>query len=499
MGSDDLNDQLGSLFSEDDLKKIEEEAQKLRDQSNSNPSNDKGFDYLLKDALGDKNNANNLSDLMSHLQKNMTDEQKNISNNMMKDLFDMISGKPINKEKLSDPLNSKNILKIAQNFIEVSSNKLVDQSIINSYYSFATNASLWLDGVISFDAIRLDDHQNFSIIRPTQWIDDTYEVWCRLALPNAKSSQNAFREQIKKQMGEISDEMPGALLGLNINGKETTLDLDSGAPIEDIVLSLSKNSFESQAGKSLGELSSIILYGSQYNIPISECKITLLPFNIQKFAKNNNIDFNQLSQMLMTKEIASVRLFKNTPWLKGYVLSIIESYSHSIKNNLESLASKIESIDVENMDDISNLVNSSDIDPLVTDEQKKLLKKLEVVLALIESWVEFVSFRASVAHIQDYSKISEALVRYKITNSTTESIFKNLIGIRLKSSQISSLSNKALKIWEKLYSDADDISEIDSIWGSQNSIDELILNNYNSFGIESNDIKIEHDWDSLLS
>jgi putative hydrolase len=352
----------------------------------------------------------------------------------------------------------------------------------------------------------LNNPNNVGILRPVEWIEQTTDVWVKFVTPIAKSTMETMRERIKQQSEEFKefendDDDPnsdiGAILGFNIGGKQANLELGKNANFEEIILSVGKASFSAQIGAAIADLSRVATYGSEFGIPLFQSKAVLLPYGVSEFAKEVDINKIEVEQYLALREVAGIRLFQAFPWLGSHLISLISSYSENIHFNFENLAEEVGEMLLENPNEMLGNLQSQDFAFKPTDDQKKQIAKMELILGLIDGWIDYVTFRSGLVDLSNIVKMKEYVSRYRLSGESYGKAFQNLIGITLHPTK----AREASILWEKLYQEKGNV-EAEKVWRHIDSVDSFIKENNHIFKVKKgdlDDLEIKHDWDSLLS
>jgi len=170
------------------------------------------------------------------------------------------------------------------------------------------------------------------------------------------------------------------------------------------------------------------------------------------------------SVFLLMREIARQRLFNATPWLGPQLLALIEHYAREISIDPATLR---EGFDFEQPDqmsparlaEISSQVENRLFRPASTPEQQAILSRLEVLISLVEGWVENVVSQAAAPWLASVAALTETMQRRRASNGPAERALKALLGLDLGSRRV----REAANLWAALEHDRG-IEQRDALW-----------------------------------
>lgn len=275
------------------------------------------------------------------------------------------------------------------------------------------------------DAVRLADHwldattdfpsgvQSTAAWSRAEWVEQTLEVWKVLVEPVAKSSVDsiggALPAEARAQAGPI----------VGILGKAV------GAILA------------TQLGSGLGALAGDVLSVSDIGLPLGPAgRAALLPANVATFADGLDVSEDDVLLYLALREAAHQRLFAHVPWLREHVIGAVTDYARGIQVNAEGIQSRMEEqlrgIDPTNPEAMQSLLEGGLFDLPKTPAQEAALQRLEVVLALVEGWVDEVVGQATAERMPAASKLQEAFRRRRAAGGPAEETFSTLVGLELR-------------------------------------------------------------------
>ncbi|SDE28965.1 zinc-dependent metalloprotease [Nocardioides lianchengensis] len=275
------------------------------------------------------------------------------------------------------------------------------------------------------DAVRLADHwldattdfpsgvQSTAAWSRAEWVESTLEVWKVLVEPVAQQSVDAIGGALPAE----AQAQAGPILG--ILGKAV------GAILA------------TQLGSGLGGLAGEVLSVSDIGLPLGPAgRAALLPTNVATFAEGLDVSEDDLLLYLALREVAHQRLFAHVPWLREHVIGAVTDYARGIQVNAEGMQARMEEqlrgIDPTNPEAMQSLLEGGMFDLPKTPAQEAALQRLEVVLALVEGWVDEVVGQATVERMPAASKLQEAFRRRRAAGGPAEETFSTLVGLELR-------------------------------------------------------------------
>jgi putative hydrolase len=275
------------------------------------------------------------------------------------------------------------------------------------------------------DAIRLADHwldattdfpsgvQSIAAWSRAEWVEQTLDVWKVLVEPVATSSVAAIGGALPAE----ARAQAGPLLGM------------LGKAVGAILAT--------QLGSGLGALAGEVLSVSDIGLPLGPAgKAALIPTNVATFAEGLDVTEDDLLLYLALREAAHQRLFAHVPWLREHVIGAVTDYARGIQVNAEGMQSRMEEqmrgIDPTNPEAMQSLLEGGMFDLPKTPAQEAALQRLEVVLALVEGWVDEVVGQATVERMPAATKMQEAFRRRRAAGGPAEETFSTLVGLELR-------------------------------------------------------------------
>ena len=147
--------------------------------------------------------------------------------------------------------------------------------------------------------------------------------------------------------------------------------------------------FGGQLGQALGSLAAEVLSAGDIGLPLGPAgTAALVPANIKAYGEGLELPDDEVRLYVALREAAHQRLFGHVPWLRGHVLSAVETYAAGITVNREAIEEAMGRVDptepgVDAGDRARGHLHARRTRP----QQKAALARLETALALVEGWV----------------------------------------------------------------------------------------------------------------
>ncbi|RFT32934.1 hydrolase, partial [Bifidobacteriaceae bacterium NR019] len=139
--------------------------------------------------------------------------------------------------------------------------------------------------------------------------------------------------------------------------------------------------------------------------------------------------------------------------------ALIIKYANGINIDLEAMEEQLRDVETMNPEAISGAVNLQNIGSNDSEEQRQALHSLETLLALVEGWVDCVTWQSGMAHIVHIEQLREMMRRERAAGGPAEVTFESLLGLHLRPRRM----REASQLWEKLTRERG-IEERDSLW-----------------------------------
>ncbi len=332
-----------------------------------------------------------------------------------------------------------------------------DQGNVNADVADATRralsqANLWLDITCNFNPAPGTPE----VLSRADWVEKTLEAWVKFANPVAKSVNEALTSVIEERFRDVDDaEVKGLFAGV------VPIPLPEGMnnPAQLMKL-LGNTSFAMQLGQAAGALSHEVHGSFDQGLALLQNPAGgLIPYNCIEYAKVWELDITEAMNYLALREAAHARLFASVPWLMPRFEALIIKYANGISIDLEAMEEQLRDVETMNPEAISGAVNLQNIGSNDSEEQRQALHSLETLLALVEGWVDCVTWQSGMAHIVHIEQLREMMRRERAAGGPAEVTFESLLGLHLRPRRM----REASQLWEKLTRERG-IEERDSLW-----------------------------------
>jgi putative hydrolase len=270
-----------------------------------------------------------------------------------------------------------------------------------------------------------------------EWIYKTLDVWRKLSEPVAG-----------RMIGAMSDLLPPEARA-------------QFGPMQSVFSVLGGALFGGQIGQALASLATEVLSSGDIGLPLGPAgTAALLPGNIKTYGEGLELPEDEVRIYVALREAAHQRLFEHVPWLRGHVLTAVETYANGITVNREAIEEAVSRIDPMNPESMQGIALEGIFAPEDTPAQKAALARLETVLALVEGWVCHVVDSAAGERLPNAVRLAEAFRRRRAAGGPAEHTFAALVGLELRPRRL----REATALWAAL-TEHRGIAGRDAIWG----------------------------------
>lgn len=370
------------------------------------------------------------------------------------------------------------------------------------YTQALSETSLWLDSATDFTPAP----GKTGLISRSEWIDSTADTWINLATPVAKATTEELSSVFDENFGGASfgglgsdsdgaDGEDGDNQVIGVFAGPVPIQLPDGVKKpSDIMRMLGVTSFSMQMGVNAAQLSKEVFGSFDQGIAmVNNAAGAVLPQNIDEYARRLDIPHYTVVNYLVLREQAFARLYSAAPWLPTRIQVLVEKYARGISVDRDAIERELRESTEMSPQGISGAVNMSNIAMKETDEQKEAKRSLETLLALVEGWVDCVTWRAAQAYLPQLDALREMLRRRRAVGGPAEQTFENLLGLELRPVQ----AREACQLWEELTAQ-EGISGRDAHWHHPDLLPTLPSSEPVAEEKPATPQPRQHDWDSAL-
>jgi len=260
------------------------------------------------------------------------------------------------------------------------------------------------------------------------WIDQSVAGWQKLVDPLAEGMVEAL-STVMKEMGPEANFLP-------------------------IMRGFMGQLIATQLGQSIGTLAISLTASQDAAIPLFERSgAHLIPQNITLWGDGLEIPEQEIAIYIALREVAAQRLFAHTPWLSAHMRQLIQSYGTGITVDIEAIQNQAESamssgeLDINNPESITMAINQGMFQPEESAAQSAALAKLEMILALIEGWIDHVTYLAAMDRLPSLASLRESYRRSRIESAPTQQLFAMLLGLQISPR----LTRECSQFWSEVY------------------------------------------------
>ena len=291
-------------------------------------------------------------------------------------------------------------------------------------------ANTWLDSEILFPASALPNQSAWS---KRDWLDATVSSWQLLFEPLALGMADALSDVISSSTSQLPIEFAGS------ENQSPQQQEAMKQMLARLLRGFMGTLIATQLGQGVGSLANSITGANDVAIPLlaADSGAHLIPQNITEWSAGLGIDPEQVAIYLALREAAAARLFANSSWLAGYIKEVITAYGSGISIDVESITRQAEQamasgeIDINNPASLNIALNAGLFTPQQTPAQELALTKLEMVLALIEGWIDHVISQVAQERIPSFNALIENSRRRRATASPMQQLFANLLALEV--------------------------------------------------------------------
>lgn len=275
-------------------------------------------------------------------------------------------------------------------------------SQLNSAFEMA---ALWLQ-----EATEFSTSQPLKVLSRTSWVSDAMTLYKELSEPVAISMSKALSENLEKLMPEELGQMIG--------------------PAKSFISNAGASIFAMQLGQAVGKLSNQTLMGSEIGIPISP-RPSIIAQNVANLVKDLPTPASEVLIFLATRELALSSLYNSNRWLNDHIITQVREFAAGLKVDSDQIQNLAESIDPSDQESINIILEAGSFITQRTEEQEAALARIEIMLALVEGWADFVTETAC-KRLPSVIAITELFNRHRATSGALEKTFGTLLGLKLE-------------------------------------------------------------------
>lgn len=384
--------------------------------------------------------------------------------NELANLFERLSQFMQSGNDQNGPVNWRAVEQTSSEILRKAGDPRIDADFPAQLDSAVNLADLWLTEVTAFPS----SGDKPIVLTRAGWIAQTMQAWQALVDPVAHGLSEAMETIIPKDIAdgpmavpqEILDQLPPEF------AEQFEQMLNSGqlgdllGQVMDLTKSMGATLFGTQFGQGLGEMSTKVLTATDVGIPLTKSRNPgFIASNIQEFSSGLNVPLSDALLYLALRELAHQRLFTAAPWLESHIQSAMANYARAVRIDTSAIEQALAEIDPTDMEAVTSALSGDLFIHSQTPEQKSALERLELLIALVESWVVTVVGDAVGNRLPTSNALAETLRRRRAAGGPAEKFFEGIIGLEIRPRKI----REAELIWRTL-TEKVGITARDNIW-----------------------------------
>ena len=273
-------------------------------------------------------------------------------------------------------------------------------------------AALWLNAATEFPA----PAQTASAWSRAEWLEATFEAWKPIVAPIAASMAASVQASAMAQPESLPEEMRAMI-----------------APMLQMATQMSSMMAAQQIGTGLGSLAREVWGAADIGIPLTtDGAVALVVHNVEAFAAGHELSARDVETYLAVREAAAQRLFHAATWLRPRLHDAIAEYARGVGVDTNRLRELMADVDARDPQALMSALQGGNVELPLTPGQTAAVARVELLLALIEGWVDTVTEAAVAGRIGAAGALQEALRRRRAAGGPAERMFAQLIGLELR-------------------------------------------------------------------
>ncbi len=266
-----------------------------------------------------------------------------------------------------------------------------------------------------------------------EWANAAIAAMRPLVEPVARASTRAMGELAQEQMQDEDTQRQLDAMGLGgILGGLGGLGDVSGMlePMGAMLMGM-------QAGQVIGQLSRQLLGGYELGLPTAgRANAFQIAVNVDEVFGDWELDPTEVAIALALHEASHRRLYHAVPWLEAHLHGLVAQFANGTQIDAQKLQdlsremmTGIDPDDPEAMQAAMARAGDFRIEP--TAEQRRVLQRIQGVLALVQAWARAEVARAAEGKLPNLPRIEEVLRRRRATKGDGDALLAQLLGLDL--------------------------------------------------------------------
>ncbi|MBK7821351.1 MAG: zinc-dependent metalloprotease [Tessaracoccus sp.] len=189
--------------------------------------------------------------------------------------------------------------------------------------------------------------------------------------------------------------------------------------------------------RELAQVAGDILTGTELGVNLlNSSDVVLLPANVAQFTRDLDTSDSDVVLFLLLREAARQRLFHAVAWLTPQLGAMLAHFAREITIDFDAIAEQfspesLSGLSIEDVVAVGESVRGSFFRPTRTPTQVEILERLQVLLALVEGWVDHVVAQATAQWMPNAPQLEEIVHRRRASGTAVTSVFTELLGLDL--------------------------------------------------------------------
>jgi putative hydrolase len=280
-------------------------------------------------------------------------------------------------------------------------------------------AELWLDQATSLEAV----NGPVRTLTPEQWAREatTSTGLGLLVEPLAAGMAQALAQSLPEELRAM-DSQPGL-----------------GDALRQSFGALGAMMYGVQVGTIAGNLAGQLLGTYDLGLPVLDARtVATVGDTYERFAQDYDVEPTEMRFWVALREAIFRRMFAGVGWLQPELSGLITEFALAADFNPERLMEQFGSagIDPNNLESLSSTLGSAEFAVEPTTEQRRVLDRLQALVAFVEAYAEVVVGAAGGTRLGAYTRIEEAMRRRRAERGPGERMLNQLIGLDLLPRQV---------------------------------------------------------------
>lgn len=194
-------------------------------------------------------------------------------------------------------------------------------------------------------------------------------------------------------------------------------------------------------GSMVGRLATRAFGTHDLPVPRQPERVTLVPANIDEFARRWEIPTDEMRLWVLAHEIAGFTLFQ-TPHLRDALSGLVRRHVGAFRPDAGAIGDKLGALDVDADNPLAalqQLLNDPEVllGAVTSPEQQALRPELDALVAVVVGYTDWVVDAVAVRVVGgDALRIAEAVRHQRVEATGADSFVEQLLGIRLGGDQV---------------------------------------------------------------